>query len=139
MAMRARVELKGCLTHDAGGRHFAKGQPQILTNPAEIKYYQGQAEFSVTMLDVAKSKKKAIESEREAERKSQVEGDDVDDDNDDDVEDDDDDDDGEDGEGYTREDLKGYKKNDLKEIAAELGLDVGGTVKELIDRIVDRG
>lgn len=58
MAMRARVELRGSLTHTAGARKFKKGSPQILTNPSEIAYYRAQGGFSVTMMATEKAKAK---------------------------------------------------------------------------------
>ena len=48
---KARVELRGCMTHSGRGRTFKKGVPQIMTNPSDILYYQGQGDFSVVMLD----------------------------------------------------------------------------------------
>jgi len=120
MVMRARVELKGSLTHEGNGRKFTKGQPKILTVPADIMYYKGQACFSVTVLDAKKPKVKEPEPDPSK-----------------DVDPEDNADDGDGEEAYTAEDLEGHKKAELKEIAAEMGLDVGGTKKELIDRIVD--
>jgi hypothetical protein len=110
MAIRARVELRGSLTHDQGGRVFKKGSPQILSNAAEIKYYQGQAGFSVTMLDTkAKAPAPVV----------------------------DDDDTGESDNDYEEADLRKMKKADLVEICEELELDTEGTVNELIDRILE--
>lgn len=111
MAIRARVELRGSLTHDHGGRVFKKGSPQILTNAAEIKYYQGQAGFSVTMLEGAKAKAPAPVV--------------------------DDDTGGESDNDYSEADLRKMKKAELVEIAEELELDTEGTVNELIDRILE--
>lgn len=48
---KARVELRGCMTHSGRGRTFRKGVPQIMTNPSDILYYQSQGDFSVVMLD----------------------------------------------------------------------------------------
>lgn len=121
MAMRARVELTGCLTHEGNGRKFKKGQPQILTNSSDIKYYQGQACFSVTVLETKKSKVKEPEPDPSKDSGAGNTGGD-----DDDAD-----------ETYTAEELEEHKKADLKEIAAEMGLDVGGTKKELIERIID--
>jgi len=115
MALRARVELRGSLTHDHGGRVFKKGSPQILTNPAEIKYYQGQAGFAVTVLEGDKAKAKAAATPAAT---------DVDEDGDDLVE-------------YSEADLRKMKKAELVEIAEELELDTEGTVNELIDRILE--
>jgi len=53
---RARVELKGSLSHSGGPRFFKKGLPQILTIPSHIEYYQAVGGFSVTMLGNAKAK-----------------------------------------------------------------------------------
>ncbi len=57
--MKARVELRGAMSHLAGGRKFLKGKPQILTNPSEIAYYKAQGGFSVTMMATEKTKAKA--------------------------------------------------------------------------------
>jgi len=59
---KAKVELMGCLTYTVGGRKFTRGQPQIITNAAEIKLFQQQPEFGVTMLDEP-LKEKAAEVE----------------------------------------------------------------------------
>lgn len=53
---KARVELIGSLTHTAKNRTFKKGEPQILTDGAEIEYYKGQPEFGVTELREVKPK-----------------------------------------------------------------------------------
>jgi len=107
---RARVELKGCLTFQGKGRTFKKGSPQILTNPADIMYYQQQAVFVVTMLS---EKSKVV-----VETKQPV--DNIKDDND-----------------FNESELRKMKKADLQEVAEELGLDTEGTVNELIERILD--
>jgi len=114
MALRARVELRGCLTHQSGGRLFKNGSPQILTNPSEIKYYQGQAGFTVTMLSTEKAK---------APEPATVETDDGDG--------------GESDNDYTEADLRKMKKAELVDVAAELGLDAEGTVNELVERILE--
>jgi len=51
---RARVELRGALTHTRGHRTFTKGAPQVLTDDAELAYYKAQSQFSVTMLEEPK-------------------------------------------------------------------------------------
>lgn len=48
---KARVELLKAASHTARGRTFRKGQPQIITSPADILYYQQQSEFSVVHLE----------------------------------------------------------------------------------------
>lgn len=48
---RARIELRGALSHARGGRTFKKGAPQIVTNAGEIAYYRSVGGFSVTMLE----------------------------------------------------------------------------------------
>lgn len=98
MAMRARVELRGALTHIGQGRKFKKGSPQILTNPAEIAYYKQQGGFSVTMMAAEKTKAKATEPTKPA------------------------DDGGGDGgaeASYTEQVLQGKTKAELSELAAE--------------------
>lgn len=54
--LRARVELRESLTHTHAGRTFVKGKPQILTNSADVKYYQETGGFSVTILEEPKEK-----------------------------------------------------------------------------------
>ena len=112
MAIRARVELKGSLTHNGNGRAFTKGSPQILTNPADIRYYEQQAGFSVTILDAPKTK---IVDEKENETDEAPPSD-----ND-----------------YNRQELGKMKKPELIEVCEELGLDADGTVAELVSRILD--
>jgi len=137
MAMRARVELKGCLSHRGNGREFKMGNPQILTNPADIKYYQGQADFTVTVMESKKSKVRAEEeSEPEINDVYDEEENDENDEEEDGEDEDGEDEDEEDGEDYTEDDLNSHKKADLKNIAAEMGLDVNGTKNELIERIL---
>lgn len=95
----ARVELTGCVSHTARGRTFRKNQPQTLTNPADILYYQSQQDFSVIVLDDAPPAKTKAKIAAPAKPKEPVkdddegEGDDEEpeDDEDDESEDDDDD------------------------------------------------
>ena len=136
MAMRARVELKGCLSHRGNGREFKMGNPQILTNPADIKYYQGQADFTVTVMEAKKSKVNAEEELEPEINDVYDEEDDDEEDEDDEDEDGEDENEEEDGVDYTEDDLNSHKKADLKNIAAEMGLDVNGTKNELIERIL---
>lgn len=49
--VRARVELRGALSHTRGGVVFKKGQPQTITDPGAIAYYKATSGFSVTMLE----------------------------------------------------------------------------------------
>jgi hypothetical protein len=157
--MIAKIELLGCLTHHARGRNFRKNKPQILTNAADIQYYQSQSIFSVTFLS-AERKKVTMQTvpinndlgaddddddvgeENDDDNGAEFRYDDDDDDDDDDDGDDDDkNDDGEEDDGadtarYTLKDLVGYKKDALKEIVRKLGLSDSGTVDELKSRIV---
>ena len=48
--VRARIELRGCLTHTYRGRTVERGQPFYTTNPADIAYFKAQSEFAVTIL-----------------------------------------------------------------------------------------
>lgn len=57
MAKAARITLRGSLSHTHKGRTFVRGIPQIVTDPAEIGYYKGQAGFAVKMLKEKKSTK----------------------------------------------------------------------------------
>jgi len=98
---RARVELRGSLTHVGGGRTFKKNAPQILTNASEIAYYKGQAGFSVTeMKDSPKAKAKAAPPPS----------------------DDSDESGSGDEEGYTDAELRAMTKADLVDLGKEMGL-----------------
>lgn len=117
---RARIELRGALTHQApagaGGRLLKKGSPVIVTNPSHIDYYKSQSGFAVTLLkDKAKvAAKPAPEPETS------------------------DDGEGEGDSGYSEAALKKMKKPQLQEIAADLELETeGATVAELIDGILE--
>jgi hypothetical protein len=59
---RARIELRGSLSHTVRGRVFKKGQPQIITSPDDILYFQQTDGFVVTLLNAAE-KVKAPEME----------------------------------------------------------------------------
>jgi uncharacterized membrane protein YfbV (UPF0208 family) len=48
---RARIELRGALTHTRGQRSVTKGAPQVITDANEIAYYKAQTSFSVTILE----------------------------------------------------------------------------------------
>jgi hypothetical protein len=56
MAVIAKVELNGSLTHTHAGRSFKRGQPQVITEASEIAYYKTIPGFAVTVLDKAKEK-----------------------------------------------------------------------------------
>lgn len=157
--MIAKVELVGCLTHNARGREFRKDRPQILTNPDDIHYYQSQSSFVVTMMNTEKQKVVEPVSLPKNEQETDIDDDDDDDDDDinndddnDDNDDDDDDIDNDDDDGdddddddiatpikakkYSAKELSGLKKADLKAIAVEMNLNVDGTADELRKRIV---
>jgi hypothetical protein len=96
MALIARVELVGSLTHDGNGRKFKKGEPQIITTPSDIQYYQSQAGFTVVFL--SQEKTKVVEGAKPPKKPvANVIVNDVDEDDDDGEENDDGEDDGEDG------------------------------------------
>jgi hypothetical protein len=58
--MKATVELIHALSHTGrNGRTMVRGRPQIITNPADIEYYQNQREYVVTVTSEAASKKAA--------------------------------------------------------------------------------
>jgi hypothetical protein len=152
MAMIARVELVSSLTHEWGGRAFKQGKPQIITNPTEIRYYRNQASFAVSMLDPeAKSKIEELpdsidDDDDVGELENDYGGGDSENDDDDDGadtnddgDDIDDDDAGNSNEDivvYTHQNLMGMKKTELKDLASNLGLDVGGTVDDLKRRLI---
>jgi len=106
---RARVELRGSMSHTGGPRTFKKGQPQVLTNPDHIEYYRKVGGFSVTNLKDEKAKpgKKPAPADTSG-------GDDGDDE--DDV--------------YTEADLKKMKVPELHDLAAELELEVDPDAKK---------
>lgn len=131
MAVRARVELVGSYTHSSNWRRFVKNQPQILTNPAEIQYYQNQVGFNVVLLK-SEIKEKIVEINHVKPKKEKEVLDEIEYDDDDYEEDDD-----EVEEGYTESSLRELKKSQLKAIAGDMGLDTEGTRKELVARIVE--
>lgn len=57
------VELTNSASLKEGGRTFHKGQPQLLTNPAEIKQYVNRPGFRVSMIE-DKPKPKLMNPER---------------------------------------------------------------------------
>lgn len=118
--LRARVELRGSLTHQApataGGRLMKKGTPVIMTDPSHIQYYRSQAGFSVSMLEQKKAAKPAAPPAGDSGGASGGGGE----------------------EGYTEADLKKMKKAELVEIADSMDLETdGATVPELIDGILE--
>jgi hypothetical protein len=48
---RARIVLKGALSHDHGDVKYVKGVAQTVDNDAEIDYCRKRGMFSVTMLE----------------------------------------------------------------------------------------
>lgn len=125
--MRAKVELLGCETHQARGRSFQRGKPQILTNPSDIAYYKAQSEFSVTLLSdgtpkpAAKPAKAAKRPAPPPEDDDDSEDDDTED-GDEDSEDDDDTEDGDEDSEDSEDDSESseaspvYKKADLEKL-----------------------
>lgn len=55
----AKVNYIAGLSYERGGRKFVKGQPQTLTDVAEIAHYKATAGFVVTMLNEPKKEKAA--------------------------------------------------------------------------------
>jgi hypothetical protein len=114
MAIVAKIELTGSLTHSARGRIFKKGMPQILTDPSDVSYYQTQADFCVTILDKPKDAKPAstpatkgeesLEESKPGARKPRKR--------------------------YTETELKNMNKAQLAEIAVGYGLAVEDTTKK---------
>lgn len=133
MTIRARVELVGSSTHHSNWRRFVKNQPQILTNPAEIQYYQNQSGFNVVLLE-NETKKKVVETPLRMKPIKKVDEEiNQEEDYDESEEDEDEDED----EGYTESSLRELKKSQLKAIANDMDLDIEGTRKELIARIIE--
>jgi hypothetical protein len=156
MTIKARVELIGSFTHNSHWRKFRKGSPQILTNPAEIQYYQNQYGFDVVLLDpeikekvvIQKTKSKSKtkvnndvvkpeENEIEEEHYEDEECEEREEDEEDDEEYEEEDEEEEEDTGYTEGMLKDFKKSQLKSLANDLELDIEGTKKELMARIID--
>jgi ribosomal protein S3 len=54
----AKVTLTGSRSHTHMGRTLVKGKPQIISNPSEIRYYQGVQGVSVKILRTEESDKK---------------------------------------------------------------------------------
>lgn len=71
----ARVTLKdeGPSTFTGGGYKFEKGQSRLITNESDIRYFMGQSDFSVTMLE-GSAPKRAPEPEPEPEAEEPVDG-----------------------------------------------------------------
>jgi hypothetical protein len=160
MTIKARVELIGSFTHNSHWRKFRKGSPQILTNPAEIQYYQNQYGFDVVLLDhekekvvkevIKKTKSKSKtkvnndvvkpeenEIEEEHYEDEEYEGREEDEEDEEDDEEYEEDEEEEEDTGYTEGMLKDFKKSQLKSLANDLELDIEGTKKELMARIID--
>ena len=125
---RAKVELLGCETHQARGRSFQRGKPQILTNPSDCAYYKAQSEFSVTLLSdgtpkpAAKPAKAAKRPAPPPENDDDDSEDDVTEDGDEDFEDDDVTEDGDEDSEDSEDDSESseanpfYKKADLEKL-----------------------
>jgi hypothetical protein len=164
MTIKARVELIGSFTHNSHWRKFRKGSPQILTNPSEIQYYQNQYGFDVVLLDsetkekvvkevikkvksksktkvnddVVKSEENEAEEEHyEDEECEEREDDEEYEEDDEEYEEEDEEEEEEEDTGYTEGMLKDFKKSQLKSLANDLELDIEGTKKELMARIID--
>lgn len=109
--VKARVTLTGSLSHEHGGRRMIKGQPQVITNPAEILYYQQQSGFSVVVLDGEnKPTEKKVEAKKE-EVKEEVKEE-------------------ESKDAYTKDQLQAMKKRKLVDVAAEVGVLLEGSEKK---------
>ena len=119
--VKARVELVGAASHHTLGRVFKVNQPQILTDPSEIRKYQNMGDFSV---EVITDKERPIKPELNGELKDKSEQVDTatpkNEAND-----------------YTFKELMKFKKVELAEIAGELGLDATGTRSVLMKRILN--
>lgn len=113
---RARVELLGSLSYTRGGRKFVRGCPQVITNAAEILYYQGQADFGVIIEDTPKTKSAApgkSDDSKGADNDAPT--------------------------GYTEEQLNKMKKAGLIKVADELEILLEGNEKktEMIEAILE--
>lgn len=108
---KARIQLKGAMSHTARGRRVEKGKPFYTTNAADIAYYKAQGGFLVTMLEEDKPKpapkrKPAPPPEPETEPEG---GDEGDDEESDDLT----------NGSYTKSDLMAIKKADLATLAKD--------------------
>ena len=90
--MRARIELRGALTHEGRGRKSVRGKPFYSTNASEIAYYRSCGEFIVTVLstdEAVRPKPKKTKKGKKAKAPPPPEEDDDEDDEEDDEEDED--------------------------------------------------
>ncbi len=60
--MKARVVLKGAKTYTLGGKRWIKDVPNFVTDEKQVKEYQANGFFSVTVL---KQAPKPVEEDRE--------------------------------------------------------------------------
>jgi len=111
---RAKITLRGSMTHTVKGRTFRKGFPQIITNLADIKYYESQPGFHVEMLSAPKkaSTNPAAPKKTKDVPKPQVEEKPA-------------------AETHSRDKLKSMKKMELFAIAKHWGVETEGNEKKL--------
>lgn len=138
----ARVVLTKALTFEGRGRTFVKGQPQVMTLPADIAYYQQQPEFTVTLFNAPQppAPKKPVSVKPVAPAPAESE-DDEDEEGDGDEGDEEAEADAPADEGsfYTEADLKKTKKEALLSVAKEeFGLepDANASKSDLISMIL---
>lgn len=134
---RAFIELIGSASYTINKRKFLKNSPQVLTDPAEILFFQNRPGFKVTIMEDAvktveakrvevknldeelktivekpKKKEKKIEAESEPKPKPK----------------------------YTKTDLLALKKVDLSALAKKMGIVFDAPIKRLkmIDKILKK-
>lgn len=113
--VRAKVQLdsRGPVTFHGRGRKLARGESIIVTNQADIRYFQTQGGFSVTILEGTMPKAPPPEPEADE------------DDEDEDLEPDEDlDPEGPAEPTYTRGDLNKQTKSQLVGLGAELSVEL---------------
>lgn len=111
--MRARVTLRGSETFTGrGGKRWRKNQSRELTSPAEVAYYERQAEFTVTRLGEPASRSAPASEESEGTRPPT----------------------------FSERELKRIKKEDLVDLAAKgfgLVLDPEASHKDMVAAILE--
>ena len=126
MAIKARIQLRGCASHTGRGRKAERGKPFYTTNAADIAYYRAQGVYSVSVLESTEDKPVVKPSVKPSARRAPApaptpapepepdEPDEGEDEGDDEGEDD-----GAVDGSYTKSDLMATKKADLAQLAQD--------------------
>jgi hypothetical protein len=126
--VKAKVQLnaRGPCAFHGRGRRLSKGESIIVTDPVDIRYFQMQGEFSVTVLEGSMPKVPRVESVETF-------------DDDDDVDLESEDPNGPVEPSYTRNDLAKQNKPQLVELGNSFGLELTMDVSKsaMVDAIID--